>query len=128
MFYLTYHSAYGPMNKDGTISDLKNIGVIIFFVNVLSHHLIVVMETRNHTYMTCIFYGVSLGFLVITIWFDDIFKPSVYFGLQFSYVLSSPKTYLLVIIQCFVIYLPRLVIRNLNDVVFYPQFSKIKGA
>ena len=80
MFYLTYYSCRGAFLSNGMTIDYLNTGVITFYVNIASHHLFTIAETSNHTWFTTAFYALSLSLVVLTIWFNDIYKPSEYFG------------------------------------------------
>lgn len=128
MYYLSYYGLNGATYEGGRILDFLNIGVIPFYVNIVSHHVYCLAETRNHTWFSSAFYILSIGLFFLTIQFNDAAVWSQYFGLQFKVIIASPLTWLHVVIQSAIIYLPRYVYKCLNAVVFHPEFAKIKGA
>lgn len=128
MYYISYYSLCAPFGEHGRILDFLNIGVIPFYVNIVSHHLMCLAETRNHTWFSCAWYLLSFGFFILTIWFNDVSVWSQYFGLQFAVIIKSPVMWLHVIIQSVIIYGPRYIYKCLSHLVFHPEFSKIKGA
>jgi len=128
MYYLSFYSLCGPFNESGMILDFLNTGVIPFYVNIVAHHVMCLAETRNHTWFSTGWYILSICLFLLTIWFNDVFEPSMYFGMQFSVIIKSPVTWFHVIIQSAIIYLPRYIYKVLQHVVFHPEFTKIKGA
>jgi hypothetical protein len=128
MYFLTYGGMGGPISSDGQTNDYWNAGVVIYFVDVISHHIMIFAETRDWNPMIMSFYTCSFALLFLVVQFNEVFPMSVYRGNQWSMILASPITWLMIIIQCFVIYGPRYVIKNLSDVVWHPEFAKIKGA
>jgi len=128
MYFLTFHSLSGIIYKDGQINDYWNSGVAVYLINFLGHHLMITVETKNHTWFTSAFYLLSFNCMWLVIHWNDNFSQSVYQGNQWSMIFSCPRMYLAVFLQIIVIYAPRYIIRNLMHIVYYPEFSKVKGA
>ena len=127
MYFLTYGAMGGPISSDGKTNDYWNAGVVIYFINVFSHHMMIFCETREWNLINISLYSFSFGLLFLVVWMNDVFAPSVYRGNQWSMILASPITWFMILLQCFVIYGPRYIVKNLNHVVWHPEFAKIKG-
>lgn len=80
MYYLTYFSLQGAFLSNGMTIDFLNIGVIAFYTNIFSHHVMCILESKNHTWFSTAFYSLSMGLFVLTIWLNDVYVPSEYFG------------------------------------------------
>ena len=85
-------------------------------------------ETRNYDANNVTNYLISFGMLFLVVFMNDVFPSSVYRGNQWSMILASPLTWLMIIMQCFILYAPRYIIKNVSHVVWHPEFTKIKGA
>ena len=81
MYYLSYYSLCFAFNESGMVLDFLNTGVIPFYVNIVSHHVYCLAETRNHTWFSSAWYTLSISLFILTIYFNDVFAPSMYFGL-----------------------------------------------
>ena len=66
------------MDPDGKTSDFWNMGVNMLFANIISHHVMIVMETRNFTWVVALWYSVSFGTLFLNIWLNDSFVDQYY--------------------------------------------------
>ena len=88
----------------------------------------IVCETKDLSVYITPLYLTSFSMLFLVIWMNDSFSKSYYQGNQWSMILKSPITYLEIIIQSFIIYVPRYIHKNLQDIVWHPEFTKIKGA
>ena len=85
-------------------------------------------ETRDYNVYNVPLYLLSFGMLFLVVWMNDVFPSSVYQGNQWSMILASPLTWLMIIMQCFILYAPRYIYKNVSHVVWHPEFIKIKGA
>lgn len=80
MYFFTYEGMSGPISRDGRTNDYWNAGVVIYFVNVVSHHIMIFAETRDLNLYTVPFYTISFGLLFLVAWMNDVFAASVYRG------------------------------------------------
>lgn len=127
MYYITFYSVSNVINSSGHVNDYWNTGVVLFFTLIATHHALIWTETRNHTWYTIAWYLLTLIMVYLAISGSDKLKSSSYYKNQFSVVLDSPLTWLVVLIQAFINVLPRFLFRTLDGVVFHPEFTKIKA-
>lgn len=127
LYYITFYSCTGIISKQGYVNDYWNTGVVIFFTLIATHHVLVWTETRNHTAYTSAWYIGCIILFYLAISGSDKLVTSSYYKNQFSMVLGSPLTWLTIIIQTFILVMPRYLWRTFDGIVFHPEFTKIKA-
>ena len=80
MYFLTFASMSGPISAEGQTNDYWNAAVVIYFVNVISHHVMIFSETKDYNVYNVPLYATSLGMLFLVVWMNDVFASSVYQG------------------------------------------------
>lgn len=114
------------IGSDGKTNDYWGIGTNMLFANIISHHLMILIETRHINILVVIWYAISFGTLFVNIWLNDTLVDE-YYMTQWSIMLCSPLFYLTLILEVFVIVLPRLMQLCLHHIVVYPEFAKVRG-
>lgn len=117
----------GILGPDGKTNDYWNVGVTVVFVNVTSHHILVLLSTRNFTWFLCLLYFISYAmFMPLTFLLNDLgWNGSQYDHNQFSVLLSSPLFWISSILQIFIVVSPRWLRKIHEDLVSHPEFSRI---
>jgi len=94
------------MDKNGQLPGVYSYGVFITMCVVISHHLMVVMNTRNWgTFLTgwaCF----SICMLPFTLWIAQVVKKSNTYRSTYRHILSNPTFWMMVLVTAFLIVLP----------------------
>jgi hypothetical protein len=128
VYYSTYFTMGGPISTAGQTNDYWNSGVVIYSTMVFCHHVMVFCETFHWNAYIVPAYLFSFGLFFLVINMNENFQKSVYQGNQWSMIFASPLTYLTVVMHTIFIYGPRYLIKTISHIVWYPEFTKIKGA
>lgn len=127
--FCTFVCLYGfgeILGPDGQTNGFYNQGALMIIANMVSHHIMVLLETRNIDVWIMGWYVFSFGTLFLNIWMNDQLIDE-YYPNQWTMMMGNPLFYLVLIIQVFVILAPRLMELCLDYIVFYPEFTKIKA-
>jgi len=130
MYQICVNSFGNIMGKEGYTNDLWNMGVPMCYMMVISHHVQFLMEMKSISYWLAFFSVLSLlTFMPLNVWMNDaIFRNSFYYGTQFSMIYREPILHLVVFITVFITVLPRFIWLTLQNVVWYPEFAKVKSS
>ena len=130
-FFNTFHSFGSIISSNGQVNNVYNTSVCVYLSIVVAHHLQLFIETRSFNPGSIFFYLWSLFLVTVVIVLNNEFKFGSYVGYyyknQFNVLLASPLFYVCLLLNVFVICLPNIINRILVDVIFYPEFTKIKG-
>lgn len=80
MYFFTYNQMGGVISSAGQINDYWNTGVVVYFINVVSHHVMIFAETRDWNLYIVPLYTFSFCLLFLVIWMNDVFSKSVFQG------------------------------------------------
>ena len=130
-FFNTFNSFGSIISSNGQVNNVYNSAICVYLSIVLAHHLQVCIETRSFNPGLMFFLLMSFGLVIVVIELNNEFKSGTYIGYyyrnQFNVLLASPLFYVCLLLNVFVICLPNIINRILVDVLFYPEFTKIKG-
>ena len=113
------------VNEEGKVMGLYVYGVFITMCVVISHHLQVVINTRNWgVYLTgwAIF---SISMLPFTLWLAQIVEKSKTFKSTFRTILKTPQIWLMTMAAVCIIILPLFINKRYLQLMRYPQFYKV---
>lgn len=79
VFLISINSLGGILNSDGHVNNYWNAGVCILFTNIISHHVMMIGETRNFSWFLTVFYTFSISCLFLTILMNDTMSSSVFY-------------------------------------------------
>ena len=113
------------MDSEGKTNDYWGVGVNMLFANIISHHVMILIETRHITVPILCWYLFSFGTLFINIWLNDS-SVDEFYKTQWSVMLCQPLFYLTLFLEVFVILLPRFIELCINHVILYPEFAKVR--
>jgi hypothetical protein len=129
LYYLVFRVASGIIVSDGQTNDYYNSGFVVFMTLIVFHHMLMWTETKNFTICEFTIYPITALFFILTInssnngpGVDNPYKEN-----QWSMILISPVTYLTSFIGAFIILMPRFIHRTFDEVIFHPEFTKIKA-
>lgn len=115
------------INSDGHVNNYWNAGVCILFTNIISHHIMIVGETRNFSWFLTLFYTFSICCLFLTIFMNDTMNTSVFYQNQWSFLFSTPLFYLTLFMLLFIVVIPRRIIHIFEHVFEHPEFVHVRG-
>jgi len=78
-FYICNFTVGGIINNNGHINDKWNVGVVTIIVNMVAHHLMLIIETRNFNYFIMSWYLFSFSTILMVIHFNDSYADGVYY-------------------------------------------------
>lgn len=122
VFLLSIYALGGIMNSDGHVNNYWNAGVCIIVTNIISHHVMIVNETRNFTWFLTLIYVLSQCCLFLTILMNDSSKKSVFYRNQWSFLYSNPLFYLTLFLLVFIVAIPRKIVHIMEHVFAHPEF------
>ena len=67
VFFVSIYSLGGIMNAEGHVNNYWNAGVCVIVTNIVSHHVMIVAETRNFTWFQITIYTISFCCLFVTV-------------------------------------------------------------
>ena len=93
------------------------------FVNYFQSFL----EFKNITWYVLATAIVQFVLIIIIINSNDKLPRSDYFGVQWSLVCSSPIMLMTIFLLTFIAVMPRFIYLSLHQIVWFPEYAKIKG-
>ena len=115
------------MGGNGQVNDYYNCLMLIVFCNSTHHHVMIALETWNHTGFSTFWYLLSYSMIFVTAYFNnDLVPTSDYYQTQFTIVMASPLFWLTSIPIVWVTVLPRYLDTLHEALVRHPEFTKIK--
>ena len=126
-FYSSVYCFGNIINEKGHTNGYWNTLLPMVIVNVIAHHVLIVIETHNFAWFNLVFYSVSMSFLLLVIWACNSFTTDAYGMNQFSEVMSTPLFWLTLIMQLTVTVAPRYLDKVHEAVFRHPEFTMVKG-
>ena len=130
-FFVTFNTFGSVMGSDGHVNNMYNTAICVYLSIVVAHHVQVCIELRSFNPVSVFFICFSTCLVLLVIFLNNQFKSGTYtgyyYGNQYSVMMASPLFFLCVFLNAFVICLPNALNRIAVDVIFYPEFSKIRG-
>ena len=108
--------------KDGQTFGLYTYGVFLTMSVVVSHHVMVVLVTRNWGLYLVFWACLSISLCPFNLWIAQIFKRSYTWHSTYSIILRHPTIWMMVFVTAFAIILPLLFIKRWLQNVRYPEF------
>ena len=110
---------------DGQNYGLYSYGVFMTMCVVISHHLTVVINTRNFGIYLVAWALFSISMLPFTLWFAQIMPASLTFKSTYRTILQNWNMWLMVLITTFFVILPLYINKRWIQVIRFPQFYKV---
>ena len=127
IYFISIYALGGIVNSDGHVNNYWNAGVCILATNIISHHIMMLNETRNFTWFNTLLYIFSFSCLFLTIFINDSIRTSVFYQNQWSFLLSTPLFYLTLFLLVFIVVIPRKIVHIMEHVFMHPEFQHIRG-
>jgi len=105
--------------------DVYSYGIFITLVVVISHHVTVVINTRNFGLYLAAWALFSISLLPFTLWLANILPISKSFKNTYTVILSNPQMWLMAFVTSFFVMLPLYINKRWMQVITYPQFYKV---
>lgn len=132
VYYVCAYGNDGILDSRGSPNDMWGIGCTLIYSLVAAHNALFAIEIR--AYSAVLVFALCLSFITfmpLTIMMNDglsIQRGGPYFRNQWVDVFNHPKIHLVVFLNAFVIVLPRFIWRVVENVVLYPEYSRVKSA
>lgn len=106
-FYIPFYALNGTISKSGFNGSVWMSGLASFSVVIVTHHVMILIGTRNFTIPLCIFYlGSFMCFMPLVVLLNEYAPSSKTYKTIFEYMLSSPTFWLSIIVTVSFVAIP----------------------
>lgn len=110
------------INPEGHVNNYWNAGVCLWCTNVIAHHIMVLIYTRNYTWFIGCFQFFSTFSIFLTVWLNDSSSGSVFYSNQWNGVLDNPLFWMTFVLQVFIVVIPYKILVIYEHVFTHPEF------
>lgn len=127
VYLISFNSLDNIIDPQGRVNGMWDTAVSIYCMVVITYHVQTLIEYRSYNIPGLAFWAVSLlQFMPLTIELANSGNEA-YMHTQWSAVWANPIFILVVLLQVAIISLPRICWLALENVLWHPEFIKIKG-